>query len=126
MRHLSRDGGGQAVQGRDLHRACAQIQQHCCVHSDMAAYLIAVQCEDLAVEERQVLDRMNERMKARKKEEINLIPLTSLGQEERKDEGRKKRRDERKDGSKEERRHKPDPFDCLFSPGGINHGISLV
>ena len=41
----------------------------------MAAYLIAVQCEDLAVEERQVLDRMNERMKARKKEEINLIPL---------------------------------------------------
>ena len=42
VRHLSRDGGGQAVQGRDLHRAGAQVQQHCCVHYDTAAYTIAV------------------------------------------------------------------------------------
>ena len=38
------------------------------VFSDMAAYIIAVRCEGLAAEERQVLDRKKERMKGERKE----------------------------------------------------------
>ena len=35
VRHLSRDGGGQAMTVRDLHRAGVQLQQHRCVHVDV-------------------------------------------------------------------------------------------
>jgi len=63
MRHLSRDSG-QAVRGRDLHRAGAHDQQHRYVRADVRDLQLlhgrlhhrhgscAVFCEDLTAEER--------------------------------------------------------------------------
>ena len=63
MRHLSRDGGGEAAQVRDFHRAGDQERQHhrhrldecdpVPLNSCSAVHPIcAVRCEDLAAEER--------------------------------------------------------------------------
>ena len=97
-----------AVCAQDLHRAGAEVQQHCCVHGAVAAHAIPASCEDLVAEENITFHPM--RAEKNLPLCLNMICFgTSSSTERRKSACGKTRTgskswEGRKEGSKEERK----------------------